>query len=83
MDQAWKAIAWRQFGAAIDMFGNALRAYPDELWRERLWEGPAARPEVGVMIEIPSAAWQAGHLGAPCGGRVRREQSRLKGSGAA
>lgn len=45
MDQAWKTIVWRQFGAAIDMFGNALRACPDELWRERLWEGPAARPE--------------------------------------
>jgi hypothetical protein len=38
-------IIWQQFGAAIDMFGNALRACPDELWREQLWEKPGERPE--------------------------------------
>ena len=27
------------------MFGNALRAFPDELWRERLWDNPDERPE--------------------------------------
>ncbi len=32
------AMLWRQFGAAIDMFGAALRACPDELWEKRLWE---------------------------------------------
>ena len=31
-------MLWRQFGAAIDMFGNALRNCPDELWEKRLWE---------------------------------------------
>lgn len=31
MDMTWKAGLWRQFGAAIDMLDNALRACPDEL----------------------------------------------------
>lgn len=31
-------MLWRQFGAAIDMFGNALRDCPDELWEKNLWE---------------------------------------------
>ncbi|MFN8455845.1 MAG: DinB family protein [Anaerolineae bacterium] len=37
MNISWKAVIWPQFGAAIDMLENALRACPDELWRERLW----------------------------------------------
>ncbi len=32
-------MLWRQFGAAIDSLGVALRACPDELWKKRLWEG--------------------------------------------
>lgn len=35
MNIPWKTIVWQQFGAAIDMLDNALRACPDELWRER------------------------------------------------
>ena len=35
MDNTWKPIAWRQFGAAIDMLGNAVDACPDELWSDR------------------------------------------------
>jgi hypothetical protein len=31
-------MLWRQFGAAIDMLGDALRDCPDELWENRLWE---------------------------------------------
>lgn len=31
-------MLWRQFEAAIDMLGNALRDCPDELWEKRLWE---------------------------------------------
>jgi len=31
-------MLWRQFKVAIDMFGDALRDCPDELWEERLWE---------------------------------------------
>lgn len=34
----WRTIIWQQFGAAIDDLDNALRACPDELWRDRLWE---------------------------------------------
>ena len=33
-----KDMLWRQFGAAIDMLGNALRDCPDELWENSLWE---------------------------------------------
>lgn len=32
MDATWKAIFWNQFGAAMDMFENAIRACPDEVW---------------------------------------------------
>lgn len=31
-------MLWRQFGAAIDMFGEVLSDCPDELWEKRLWE---------------------------------------------
>lgn len=31
-------MLWRQFGAAIDMLGDALRDCPDDLWEKRLWE---------------------------------------------
>lgn len=31
---------WQQFGAAIDMLGNAIRACPDELW-DRAGDDPA------------------------------------------
>ena len=31
-------MLWRQFGAAIHMFGSALRDCPDELWEKGLWE---------------------------------------------
>jgi hypothetical protein len=41
----WKTIIWQQFGAAIDMLDNALRACPDELWRDRLWENSTRWPE--------------------------------------
>ena len=35
MDSTWRTIIWRQFGAAIDMLENALRACPDDLWSDR------------------------------------------------
>jgi len=31
MDVMWKEILWRQFGAALDMFENALRDCSPEL----------------------------------------------------
>jgi DinB superfamily len=35
MDDGWKEVLWRQFGAAIDMLENAVEACPDELWGDR------------------------------------------------
>jgi DinB superfamily len=31
-------MLWRQFGAAIDMLGDALRNCPDALWEKMLWD---------------------------------------------
>jgi hypothetical protein len=45
MNIPWRPIIWQQFGAAIDMLNNALRACPDELWHDRLWDNPSERPE--------------------------------------
>jgi hypothetical protein len=45
MNTTWRAIIWHQFGAAIYMLDNALRACPDALWRERLWNERSLRPE--------------------------------------
>jgi DinB family protein len=33
--QIWNEALWGQFGAAIDMLENAVRACPDELWADR------------------------------------------------
>jgi uncharacterized damage-inducible protein DinB len=35
MDTFTKEIIWGQFGAAIDMLENAMRACPDEVWYDR------------------------------------------------
>ena len=35
LDDLWKAALWQQFGAAIDMLGNAIDACPEELWNDR------------------------------------------------
>ncbi|MBD3258550.1 DinB family protein [candidate division GN15 bacterium] len=32
MDQAWKDVIWRQFGAALDMLENAVTRCPEDLW---------------------------------------------------
>ncbi len=45
MDAIWKTILWNQFGATIDMFGNAIKACPDEFWTAHLWKDPAMSPE--------------------------------------
>lgn len=45
MDMIWKKAIWSQFGASIDMFGNALHACPDELWTAHMWNDPAMQPE--------------------------------------
>lgn len=48
MDNLWRTILWKQFGAAIDMLDNALVACPDSLWREHVWpdlSAPSQRTE--------------------------------------
>jgi len=45
MDITFTNAIGSQFGAAIDMLDNALRACPDELWRIRLWNDPSMPPE--------------------------------------
>jgi hypothetical protein len=52
-----QAMLWRQFGAAIDMFGDALRDCPDELWENSLWED---EPEQWVPAGF-SAFWYLGY----------------------
>lgn len=39
-----RTLIWQQFGAAIDMLDNALRACPNKLWHGRLWHDPSERP---------------------------------------
>jgi hypothetical protein len=44
MDTLWTTALWRQFGAAIDTFDNALAACPPALWTQRLWHDPPDQP---------------------------------------
>ena len=50
-------VLWRQFGAAIDMFGETLRECPDELWTKRLWED---QPDQWVAAGF-STFWYLGY----------------------
>jgi len=40
MDTFWKTVVDHQFGAAIDMLENAIRACPDDVWSD-----PTKKPE--------------------------------------
>lgn len=46
-DFIWKDVVWRQFNAAMDMFGKALKTCPDELWQAHMWNNndPSMGPE--------------------------------------
>ncbi|HEX8355702.1 MAG TPA: DinB family protein, partial [Pyrinomonadaceae bacterium] len=35
MENVWRESVWRQFGAAVDMLENAVRACPAGLWGDR------------------------------------------------
>lgn len=48
---------WRQFGAAIDMFGSALRDCPDEFWEAHLWED---QPDQWAAVGF-STFWYLGY----------------------
>jgi hypothetical protein len=37
MDIDYRTIVWKQYGAALDMFGDAIRLCPDHLWTAVLW----------------------------------------------
>jgi hypothetical protein len=50
-------MLWRQFGAAIDTLGNALRDCPDEMWEARLW---ADEPDQWVAKGF-GAFWYLGY----------------------
>lgn len=45
MNVPWSAIVWQQFGAAIDMLDNTLRACPDQHWHDSVWDDPSDAPE--------------------------------------
>jgi len=49
LDTTWNAALWQQFGAALEMYDNALKACPDALWRAHLWSDPSdqSQPYVG------------------------------------
>src|SRR6266511_743931 len=50
-------MLWRQFGAAIDMLGDALRDCPDELWEKNLWDD---QPDQWVAAGF-STFWYLGY----------------------
>jgi hypothetical protein len=45
MNPFWKNTLWQQFGASIDMLGNAIDACPDELWSDR-----SQQPEYWYLV---------------------------------
>jgi hypothetical protein len=55
METIWKDIIWRQFGAAIDMLENAIRACPDELWSD------PSRPPEWIRNSVPGFWYVAYH----------------------
>jgi hypothetical protein len=52
-----REMLWRQFGAAIDMLGDAVRDCPDELWEKRLWDD---QPDQWVAAGF-STFWYLGY----------------------
>jgi hypothetical protein len=51
-------MLWRQFGAAIDTLGDALRDCPDKLWEEKLWQD---QPDQWVAAGFSSFWYLAYH----------------------
>ena len=46
MDDAWRSMLWQQFGATLDMFGQAIDECPDELWQRQMWGEWSDRPDL-------------------------------------
>src|ERR1700722_19441412 len=55
VDPFWKAVVWHQFGAAIEMLENAIRACPDAVWSD-----PSKKPE-WVERSVPGFWYVAFH----------------------
>ena len=55
METFWKTIIWSQFGAAIDMLENAIRACPDELWSD------PSKPPQWISNSVPGFWYVAYH----------------------
>ncbi|KPV47984.1 hypothetical protein SE17_40505 [Kouleothrix aurantiaca] len=46
MESSLNSILWQQFGATIDMFGQAMNECPDELWQQSMWGEHSERPDL-------------------------------------
>jgi hypothetical protein len=52
MDEFMRSILWRQLGSAIDMFGQAIEACPDKLWRVSMWPVRSGQAELSEFWYI-------------------------------
>lgn len=52
MEGAWQAVLWSQFGAAIDMLEDGIRACPERLWRHRMWREGATEAEYSQVWNV-------------------------------
>ena len=59
----WGSVIWGQFGAALDLLDDVIRACPDELWRDVIWDDPDG-PEYGEFwfIVYHTLAWTDRYL---------------------
>ena len=59
----WGSIIWPQFGAALDLLADVIRACPDERWRDVIWDDPDG-PEYGEFwfIIYHTLAWTDRYL---------------------
>jgi hypothetical protein len=64
----WREILWRQFGAAIEMLEDALRACPDQLWGARLWGGDRADLSEFWYVGYHTLFWLDLYLSGPVEG---------------
>lgn len=73
MNMPWNTIIWQQFGAAIDMLDNALRACPEQLWQDSLWTNPMDAPEYSQFwfIVFHALKWLDFYLSGTDGGYER------------
>ena len=55
MEAVWTNIIWLQYGAAIDMLENAIRACPDELWSD------PSKPPAWISKSVPGFWYGAYH----------------------